>query len=418
MPFAELLLALTRLLDVQGFCNLIALVALLSFLLLHWPLYGRYRRLIARLAGAEAPGAVTDALVEALAPLAAPAQVQARPLAWLRGDLLVEAAGRRQLASAIPGMITALGILGTFLGLILGLVSFDVSDTITLRDSITNMMLGIRLAFLTSVTAIAASILWNLLDRLLLQHYENGLRLQGIQLRSRISPLAPDPTPDGDHTARALREGLRGIGETIRDALAPELERLESLHRELRDVQSAAVRSLESIPRRAEEAAEILEKAGQSLARSAERTEKAVQETARMSEGLHQAGERLLRASEHVGRIQADIQSWSETVTERMARAADGLNGAGDDVRRMSEETRRQGEEARRQIQEISRGLRDAADRFQQGADRSLQESLDALDAGLAEVSGQLSGSLQEVRDTIGELPGLLHELRDVLGGH
>lgn len=419
MAFVDLLLAVTRLLDVHGFCNLIFILALVSFLVLHWPLWQRFRQLTKDVTTAADPDALRQAVLQGVMPLAANLQVETHPLEWLRGDLVADAAGRRKLAAAIPGIITALGILGTFLGLVLGLVSFDVSDSATLRESIRQMMLGIRLAFLTSITAIAASIIWNFLDRLLLQYYSSKAMILRRNAADQFPELltTADGDSDGSGTTSAIREGLADIAETVREALRPELDRLMQMNQELRDSQAEAVKALGAIPARAADAAALLDRAGQSLVRAAERTEEAVRETARVSEGLHEASERLLRTSEHVSRIQADIQSWSEAVTDRMARAAEGLDAAGGGIQRMADESRRHGDETRRQLQELSRTLREAAEGFRGDAGRSLQEALDTLDAGLADMTGHLSGSLQEVRDTVGELPGILHELRDIFGG-
>ena len=56
----------------------------------------------------------------------------------------------------LPGILTGIGIIGTFLGLILGLFTFDVStDAEKVRESLRNLLSSVGNAFIVSLTAIA-----------------------------------------------------------------------------------------------------------------------------------------------------------------------------------------------------------------------------------------------------------------------
>lgn len=65
---------------------------------------------------------------------------------YLSEKVLDERINRNYL-DRIPGIMTGLGILGTFLGLVIGLLQFDVNETTT----ISYLLEGIKTAFLTSV---------------------------------------------------------------------------------------------------------------------------------------------------------------------------------------------------------------------------------------------------------------------------
>lgn len=69
----------------------------------------------------------------------------------------------RRLCDQVPGAMTALGMLGTFLGLTLGLSNFDQSTTESIVESINSLMHGMYTAFLTSIVGIVLSLLFSFL---------------------------------------------------------------------------------------------------------------------------------------------------------------------------------------------------------------------------------------------------------------
>lgn len=62
------------------------------------------------------------------------------------------------LLDMIPDLFTTLGILGTFIGLVWGLKGFDPSSIDTMGASVTNLINGIKVAFLTSIYGMIASL--------------------------------------------------------------------------------------------------------------------------------------------------------------------------------------------------------------------------------------------------------------------
>jgi ABC-type transporter Mla subunit MlaD/flagellar motor component MotA len=65
----------------------------------------------------------------------------------------------------IPGILTALGILGTFLGLVLGLQRFDFSNADQMTSSVEALVSGLNVAFYTSIYGVSLSIVFNLVFR-------------------------------------------------------------------------------------------------------------------------------------------------------------------------------------------------------------------------------------------------------------
>ena len=74
---------------------------------------------------------------------------------------LIEALADKNLMSIIPGILTGLGILGTFIGLTHGLQFFSTKTADEMMDSIAPLMEGIKVAFHTSIYGMASSLAFN-----------------------------------------------------------------------------------------------------------------------------------------------------------------------------------------------------------------------------------------------------------------
>lgn len=66
----------------------------------------------------------------------------------------------KRLLELAPDLFTSLGILGTFVGLVWGLKDFQPSDYETMTSSVSSLVDGIKVAFLTSIYGIAFSIVY------------------------------------------------------------------------------------------------------------------------------------------------------------------------------------------------------------------------------------------------------------------
>lgn len=70
--------------------------------------------------------------------------------------------------SAVSGTLTGLGILGTFLGLSMGLGAFDGNDIFTISDNVGPLLEGMKVAFHTSVYGIFFSLVFNFIYRVMM----------------------------------------------------------------------------------------------------------------------------------------------------------------------------------------------------------------------------------------------------------
>lgn len=71
----------------------------------------------------------------------------------------------KQLDTA-AGTLVGLGLLGTFLGLTLGIMGFDNSDSSKIQESINNLLNGMSTAFLTSLVGMTLSMFYTFFDKL------------------------------------------------------------------------------------------------------------------------------------------------------------------------------------------------------------------------------------------------------------
>lgn len=108
-----------------------------------------------------------------------------------------------QFLEYAPTLMTSLGILGTFFGVVIGLVHFD---TAAIDQSIPALLGGLKTAFLTSVAGMSAAMVFNFLDV-----------WQFAPKRARNGAIRPEITPTHIHAAletqnEQLREVLRSLG--------------------------------------------------------------------------------------------------------------------------------------------------------------------------------------------------------------
>ncbi len=120
--------------------------------------------------------------------------------------------------SAVPGLLTAVGVFGTFLGLTFGLSGLDLSGggMERIATDVNRLISGAALAFLTSVWGVGSSIIFNFLEKLT----ERDLRKRVRNLRNEIDAFFPHINAEDrllliEEHSRQSRETLQGLAEQI-----------------------------------------------------------------------------------------------------------------------------------------------------------------------------------------------------------
>jgi len=132
-----------------------------------------------------------------------------------------------RLFMATPGILTGIGVLGTFVGLALGIGGLELQGAAIedLNSSILPLIQGSATAFSTSVWGVATSLVFAILEKLL----EGGVRRPIRRLQDRLNRLVPRYLPEQSmielQRSSAETEGqIKGlavaIGEQMQEALA------------------------------------------------------------------------------------------------------------------------------------------------------------------------------------------------------
>lgn len=172
-----------------------------------------------------------------------------------------------RLLAAVPGFLTAIGVIGTFAGLQMGLAGIDLGtgEIENLKSGIYNVIQGASVAFLTSVWGISLSVLFNFVEKVL----ERGVRASINKLQNRIDYLYPRINADesladiatSSATSAETMQGLaEKIGDKMQEALLQTADSIslglkDSLHEVLApaltrmavDAQSGSEKALESL---------------------------------------------------------------------------------------------------------------------------------------------------------------------------
>ena len=93
-----------------------------------------------------------------------PLTADARPEDYI-DESLIYSAVRKHYADQVSGIMTGLGILFTFIGLVFGLRAFDAGSVATMQTSTQELIAGIKVAFLTSIFGLIYSLIFTLLYR-------------------------------------------------------------------------------------------------------------------------------------------------------------------------------------------------------------------------------------------------------------
>jgi hypothetical protein len=248
-----------------------------------------------------------------------------------------------RLLAATPSFLTAIGVLGTFLGLTLGLSGLDFSsnELTVLKDGINQMISGAGVAFTSSVWGVFLSLLLNWIEK----RTERNVLQTISKLQRTIDYLYPRLPAEkvlvdiSDHS-RESQKSLSGLAEQIGDKLQESVEGMS------RSMQEAISKTL----------TEILNPALQSMSSNASQQSTQVLEALieQFSSGLRAEGQRQKEsmdgASEAVNRAMAGISDKMDTLFTQLSERQRNQTEA-DEVRssQFTEQINRQKELAEKQ---------------------------------------------------------------------
>jgi hypothetical protein len=265
---------------------------------------------------------------------------------------LIEAPCRTEFYKHLPGILTGLGIIGTFGGLIVGLQGFQVSDDAqVVRSSLETLIGSVGGAFIVSASAIALAMLVTTVEKALL----NGLLTELERLCSLIDTL---------FDTGAGEEYLQRLVEASETSATQSLQMKEALVTELKQVLT-----------------ELTQQQMATMTTTSQQLGHTI--TSTLTEGLADPLTKISNAVQQVGSNQGEAVN--KLVTDVLATFTDQMqNMFGSQMRGMSE-----------MLVQTANTIQNASNQFQQLAGQIQQAGTGAADA----MAQRMDEALQKMQE-------------------
>lgn len=100
----------------------------------------------------------------------------------------------QSIVTQIPGTLTGLGLLGTFVGLIIGIQGIEFTSVNMALLSVQSLLSGIQIAFYTSIAGVILSLMFNILYRLAWNTMVRQLGLFSSEFHRKVVPTVEEQT--------------------------------------------------------------------------------------------------------------------------------------------------------------------------------------------------------------------------------
>ena len=148
---------------------------------------------------------------------------------FINDDTAIYAQGNVPLSEMVPGLLTSLGILGTFLGLMRGLGGLHIEDAGRMMEEIPTLVGGMSFAFATSIAGVSCSLLFQLLNRVTMGSAVNAL--EGFHTAfseyAMQTPLTAETRAvcQREDQALFLRRAADDLSDTMAERMSGAIER-------------------------------------------------------------------------------------------------------------------------------------------------------------------------------------------------
>lgn len=390
---------------------------------------------------------------------------------FINEDTVIYAAGGTRLAEITPGLLTSLGILGTFLGLVTGLsgLTLSAADTQALLDAMEQLIGGMSTAFLTSIAGVSASLVFNVLN-----NHTVGKCQRAIDRFCEVFSLYAMPKPVTGETAMLTLQQeqtayVRQAVEEMSQKLAVQME--QSILRAMLPVQrsmdnfvlAATQAQVEGVDRIAQVFVQrmnvalgkefdhlraALQEAGGSQAQAQQELRAAVQAISQMTQdvvNMHQLSQGVLehfkayvdgmdasraRVDEQSRRTGELLEAMNRSAAEQAQylsrlKDAEAALSAGQQqyaawtdrfLANAQEQTRLTGREMDRVVEKLHEGadaLSGAYDTYTKKTTENMARTTALFDESITSSVAQLNATLDAVRETTRVIPQLLSQSRE-----
>ncbi len=293
-----------------------------------------------------------------------------------------------RLLAAAPSFLVAIGVLGTFVGLSVGLAGLDVGGELPqLREAMNTMISGAATAFNTSVFGVLLSLILNLIEK----NLERGARKQVRILQQKIDFLYPRIPAEQtlvhiEDSSQRSAESLMGLHERIGDELQKTVNEMSA------SMQDAISESL----------TKVMAPALERLAQNASDQSTTILEQL-VGSFLDKFGEAGRQQGQTLERVAGDVGGAVEGIRSEIGRVSSMLSEAGTKTGELLAQQRQQMSEQAIRLQEEA-GAREQAQRQQfesllGGVIEQLSEQAETASRADQERHARLDGSIAQMQE-------------------
>ena len=312
--------------------------------------------------------------------------------------------------NSMPALLVGLGILGTFVGLVWGLIPFsdvDFTNTDQIREAIKELLSGVSTAFVTSVWGMLASFLFNGLEKWGIGRVSRAIAdlqraLDQIFTPTRAEEIAIHQQDELVQQTAALKSFSTDLADRIKIAMDSIMsERLENLHRSLTQLHDQNAEGRQEIIQELHNAPEAFSSAmAEQLTPSLNNLNTAVKELREQKEES---------SADAIGQLIEQFQdSLSTSTVTQMEGLAKTVGDASQSLMNLPDQMARMIGGIQEQIDQ-ARGLLTSTSEEQTGQMRNMmdgmlntfQRTIETQQSGLSETTNQ---SIQMLQSTIAEL--------------
>lgn len=339
------------------------------------------------------------------------------------GEQLIFDTVSKSFCDQMSGIMTGLGILFTFIGLVYGLRNFDASSVDVMQTSTQALMAGIKIAFLTSIFGLVYSLLFGLCYKKLLRQSMQALYDFQDAYAERVRPSREHTVQNTilrlqEEQIETLEQFGSSVGQQVGQAVVDVMQPVtDTLQRTISQYVTVAIEDqragMERVVRY------FLNSMNGALGNMFSQLKSRTEELARweremtvavrnMMEGIGSVGQGITQAQGAAGQITDTMTAYTDAIQQ----LTEAQTAVVRDMQELTETYGRRREEETALLQSTAACARTAAENM----DGSLQEALTRLDETASRFSDCLSavsGTVDGMTHIAGDIPGILTALDD-----
>lgn len=304
-------------------------------------------------------------------------------------EVLVDSQLFDEFFKHLPGILTGLGIIGTFAGLLTGLENFHPSSTQTASSELDKLLLGVRHAFLASMAAIGSAMFVVILSKFVLAIFYSRVE----KLTHLVDSLYRMGAGE-DYLSRLVKasEGNESHTATLKDALVEDLKTI------LTNISEKQIEAHHAV---ATQIGSQIEKQTQSQAEASSRLEKGLGDFQRDTN--NQNGEQVSHLMESL--LTGFMTKLEDTFGDQMQRSSQILLAVQASMQELLTSIEKTNDKASSQMQdvvvkaiesasknqdEMTSQMRQFVDEFRKSASDQQRKSKDAMDEAIGSILNQV----------------------------